>query len=186
MRFPHVSQLILDDKWSDQQSLQSLKSLVNLSKIVKLIRLEPVPAVAFQSLLSELPRLQSLTLTTLLLDDLHPTQFQSSQCLSSLNVVQLSDDHPYYVNVESFCAVFPRIKHLDFPVHRLESCQYVVDHLQRHLISVVFRFSIDNEEYDDDENSEFHHQLVHWARHVRRYHKYRVRDGDVYLWLSAV
>ena len=81
-------------------------------------------------------------------------------------MIQLDDNDPYYVNVQSFCSAFPRIEHLDFPVHRLEDCQYIIDHLKTNLISVVFRFTIDSEEYDDDEQGEFHQHLVLSLIHI--------------------
>ena len=189
--------MILDDRWDEvistsnvSESIQSLQNLVNLSKIIKLIRFEPIPSAIFQCLLSKLSQLQSLTLTTLLLDSLNPTTFRYLQSLSSLTVVRLSFNDPQYINVNAFCSMFPYVQHLDIPVDKLDNCQIVVDRLKMNLISIVFRFSRDEDEYDnddddDEEQSDFHRKLVRWARYVRRDHKYRVQDGDIYLWLST-
>ena len=177
-RFPHVSQLMLDGPWKNVELIESIASLVCLSNLVTLVRLERTPTVIFQALMSRLTNLQALRLTKYVLDALDAAKFQHLSCLDSLEIVQLDDADAYhpYVNVEPFCTMFPRVKHLDIPIDHLDSCQYVLDRLKSHLISVIFRFLVDDD--DEDENS-----LVQWAEDMPDNHQYRVHDGDIYLWL---
>jgi hypothetical protein len=198
-RFPNVSQLILDGQWKSPDTADSVASLVCLSKITKLIRLERMPTAIFQAFIARLSNLQGLTLTTVVLDGMNAAQFQYSRCLPSLNIVQLDDDHRNFVNVEPFCTMFPQIEHLDIPIDSLDSCQYVINRLEKSLFSVVFRFpgqgDTDAEDDDDDDEEEgegegddhgaSHNALLHWARRVQTNHQYRIDDGDVYLWLGS-
>ncbi|CAF1205007.1 unnamed protein product [Adineta steineri] len=199
-RFSHVSHLILDGQWRTVELANSIASLVCLSNIITLIRLERVPTFIFQSFIYDLTNLQSLTLTTFVLDSMNAAVFQYLQCLHSLNIVQLHDNYRHFVNVEPFCTMFPQIKHLDIPVDNLDSCQYVIDRLEEFLISVIFRFpnnddedEDDDDDNDDDDNDEDDEndnhktkstELIEWAQNIRQYHQYRINDGDMYLWLQ--
>jgi hypothetical protein len=113
--------------------------------------------------------------------------FQYLQCLHSLNIVQLDDDYRHFVNVEPFCTMFPRIKHLDIPIDNLDSCQYVIDRLEKYLISIIFRFpnnNDDDEDEDTDDEEDKNTELIQWAHNIRQNHQYRIHDGDIYLWLQ--
>jgi hypothetical protein len=85
-RFSHVSHLILDGQWRNPELADSIASLVCLSNIIKLIRLERVPTLIFRTFISRLINLQSLTLTTFVLDSMNAAVFQYLQCLYSLNI----------------------------------------------------------------------------------------------------
>ena len=186
--------MILDGPWRTSECADSIGSLVCLSNVMKLIRLERVPTVIFDGFLSRLSNLKSLTLTTFVLDSLNAAVFQYMQCLSSLNIVQFEENYRHFVNVEPFCTMFPRIEHLDIPIDNLDSCQYIIDRLLKNLISVVFRFPVtdddedDEEELDDDDESvEYrgkHRELIQWAQNLQENHRYRIHDGDIYLWLE--
>lgn len=92
--------------------------------------------------------------------------------------------------------MFPQIKHLDIPIDNLDSCQYIIERLGKFLISIIFRFpendddedDDDEEEYDDDEENVHitnkQNELIEWARNIQENHQYRIRDGDIYLWLQ--
>ncbi|UJR31987.1 hypothetical protein I4U23_019460 [Adineta vaga] len=192
-RFCHVTHLVLDGQWRNPELSASIGSLIKLSHITKFIRLERVPTTIFQTFIDNLTNLQTLTLTTFVLDSLNAAVFQYLQCLHSLYIVQLHNDYPHFVNVEPFCTMFPRIEHLDILVDNFDSCQYIIDRLGQFLISIIFRFpnrkhneeddddAEDSEEdsYDEDKNAE----LIEWAQNIRQYHQFRIRDRDVYLWL---
>jgi hypothetical protein len=81
--------------------------------------------------------------------------------------------------------MFPQIEHLDIPIDNLDSCQYVLDRLEQFLISVIFRFPAadEDDEDEDDEDSDKYHELIEWAQNIQQNHQYRIRDGDIYLWL---
>ena len=183
--------------------IDSIRTLIDLSKIEKFVRLERVPTVVFQTFLSHLSKLKSLTLTSFVLDSLNAAVFQYSQCLNTLHIVQFDDHYRYFVNVEPFCTMFPRIEHLDIPVDNLDSCQYVLDRLGDVLLSVIFRFpsshdededdepfddSNENEEDEDDDQHQRHrnkyYERIQWARTIQQHHQYRIRDGNMYLWLE--
>jgi hypothetical protein len=152
--------------------------------------------VIFQTFISRLSNLQSLTLTTFVLNSLNAAVFQYMQCLNSLNIVQFDDDYRHFVNVEPFCTMFPRIKHLDIPIDNLDSCQYIIDRLEKFLISVIFRFPAhedededededdDDDDNDNDNDNDKYNELIEWAQNVQENHQYRIRDGDIYLWLQ--
>jgi ABC-type Zn2+ transport system substrate-binding protein/surface adhesin len=85
--------------------------------------------------------------------------------------------------------MFPQIEHLDIPIDNLDSCQYVIDRLEKYLISIIFRFPNNNDDQDEDEDDEEddndkHNELIQWAQNIQENHQYRVRDGDIYLWLQ--
>jgi ABC-type Zn2+ transport system substrate-binding protein/surface adhesin len=85
--------------------------------------------------------------------------------------------------------MFPQIEHLDIPIDNLDSCQYVIDRLEKYLISIIFRFPNNNNDDDEDEDDEEddndkHNELIQWAQNIQENHQYRVRDGDIYLWLQ--
>ncbi len=65
-------------------------------------------------------------------------------------------------------------------------CQYVLDRLEKSLISIIFRFPIDedDDEDEDDEDNDKYHELIEWAQNIQQNHQYRIRDGDIYLWLQ--
>jgi hypothetical protein len=140
--------------------------------------------------------LQSLTLTTFVLDGMNAAAFQYLQCLHSLNIVQLHDSYRHFVNVEPFCTMFPRIEHLDIPIDNIDSCQYVIDRLEEFLISVIFRFpnnenpdededeENDDDDDDDDDDENKSNKLIEWAHNIQQNHQYRIRAGDMYLWLQ--
>jgi ABC-type Zn2+ transport system substrate-binding protein/surface adhesin len=103
--------------------------------------------------------------------------------------VQLDENYRQFANVEPFCTMFPQIEHLDIPIDHLDSCQYIIDRLGKYLISVVFRFpnndnEDDDEDDDDEEDDAKHNELIEWAENIQQNHQYRIRDGDVYLWLE--
>lgn len=189
----------MDGSWRNPLLIDSIRSLVDLANIRRFVRLERVPTVIFQRFLSYLSNLQSLTLTSFVLDGLNAAVFQYMQCLDTFHIVQFDDHYRYFVNVEPFCTMFPRIKHLDIPIDNLDSCQYVLDRLERILLSVIFRFPAndedeeDNEEaFDDDDDDEEHprhrhdkyYERIEWARTIQNHHQYRIRDGNMYLWLE--
>lgn len=114
--------------------------------------------------------------------------------------MQFDDHYRYFVNVEPFCTMFPRIEHLDIPIDNLDSCQYVLDRLGKVLLSVIFRFPsnhdededdepFDDDDNDDDDDEHEHHrnkyyERIQWARNIPNEHHYRIRDGNMYLWLE--
>lgn len=129
--------------------------------------------------------LESLILTPNVLDGMNAAFFQYLRCLNSINIVQSDDDYRHYVNVEPFCTMFPQIKHLDIPIDNLDSCQYVIDHLEKFLISVVFRFPRNDDDDEDDEyDNEKNDELIEWTQNLRENHQYRIRDGDIYIWFK--
>ncbi|CAF5050609.1 unnamed protein product, partial [Rotaria sp. Silwood1] len=153
-RFSNVSHLILDGQWRTQDTVDSIGSLVYLSNITKLIRLERVPTLIFRTFIYRLINLQSLTLTTLVLDSMNAALLQYLKCLHSLNILQTEDNYGHFVNVEPFCTMFPQIEHLDIPIDNLDSCQYLIDRLEKYLISIVFRFQNNEEDEDDDDDDD--------------------------------
>jgi len=114
------------------------------------------------------------------------------QCLHSLNIVQLDDNYRHFVNVEPFCTMFPQIEHLDIPIDNLDSCQYIIDRLEKFLISIIFRFpnnenddeDEDEDDEDEDDDNDKHNERIEWAENIQQNHQYRIRDGDIYLWLQ--
>ncbi|CAF2050701.1 unnamed protein product [Rotaria magnacalcarata] len=185
-RFSNVSQLILDGQWRNPDTIDSIGSLVCLSNINKLIRLERVPTTIFRTFIYSLINLESLTLTTYVLDSMNAAILQYFKCLHSLNIVQFDNDYRHFVNVEPFCTMFPQIRHLDIPIDNLDSCQYLIERLEKFLISVVFRFphNDDNDDDDDDDDDDENAELIEWAQSLQQNHQYRLRDGDIYLWFQ--
>ncbi|CAF1544947.1 unnamed protein product [Adineta ricciae] len=205
VRFPHVTQLVLDGQWRNTGLSSSIRSLVDLSRIQKFTRFERVPTTIFQTFVFDLSTVQSLTLTASVLDSLNAAVFQYSQCLRSLYIVQLYEIYPHFVNVEPFCTMFPQVQHLDIPVDSFDSCQYIIDRLGRFLINVIFRFphrerdeadDIEDDDDDDEDDEDGRNEddnnddedknaeLIEWAQNVRQNHQYRIRDRNMYLWLQ--
>ncbi len=98
--------------------------------------------------------------------------------------MQLDGNYRHYVNIEPFCTMFPQIEHLDIPIDNLDSCQYIIDRLEKSLISVIFRFPVDDDDDDNDDDDDKYHDLIEWAENIQEHHQYRIRDGDIYLWLQ--
>ena len=94
---------------------------------------------------------------------------------------------------ERYTGRLPHYFYIDviIPIDNLDSCQYIIDRLEKYLISIVFRFP--NNENDDDEDDDTydeeeddkHRQLIQWAKNIQQQnHQYRIHDGDIYLWLQ--
>ena len=109
--------------------------------------------------------------------------------------MQLDDNYRHFVNIEPFCTMFPQIKHLDIPIDNIDSCQYIIDRLEKFLISIVFRFpnndededdddDNDNDNDDDDDDNQKYNERIQWAQNIQQNHQYRIRNGDIHLWLQ--
>jgi hypothetical protein len=77
-------------------------------------------------------------------DSLNAAKFCYHRRLRSFFV----DESSNRVNVEPFCAMFPRIQYLYLPVDHVDSCRYIVDQLHDDLIKVIFCLP----STDDDED----------------------------------
>lgn len=125
---------------------------MNLNTIEELNREDSVPTTDFIQLMNMMSNLQSIKTNTNLLDALNAAKFSHTKCLQSFIIDRnhYGDQRP--VNVEPFCAMFPRIQHLILPVDSVDSCQYVLEQLSEHLRSVIFRIPVNDNIFDENEN----------------------------------
>lgn len=149
----------------------------------------------FISLVQIMPNLQSIKTSTNFLDALNAAKFSYKKCLRSLiiNTNNYAEQRP--VNIEPFCAMFPRIRYLNIPVDSVDSCQYLLEQLNRDLISITFRIianysfldETDNEtdnENESDEQTSTVNSFAEWIRELPEQYHYYKKQQQIHIWLQ--
>ena len=174
-RFPRVTQLRLYGEWSQSTDadLSRLPQSIDLSKVKDLEREGRLPTIELLALIDQMTYLQSIRTSTNLLNSLNAAKFCYPRRLRSFTVTNERQTH---VNVEPFCAMFPRIQYLSLPIDNVDSCQYILDELHEDLIKVSFLLPPD----DDDDNLPF----LEWAGGLpEEYRCYQTSD-QIFVWLK--
>ncbi|CAF1537359.1 unnamed protein product [Adineta steineri] len=159
-RFYNIKHLILHGKWSKSKTfLSDIQTLVDFNSIEELTRNESIPTSDFSILLNLLSNLQTIRTTTNLLDALNAAKICYTNCLREFIVDSNYHEDQRTVHIEPFCAMFPRVQHLNIPIDSVESCQYALDQLHQDLINVIFQIptldtSSDIDDTDDDDDDE--------------------------------
>jgi hypothetical protein len=180
--------LFLYGKWPRSKSvLSNIIKLVDLNTIEELIREDCTPTDDLISLLDRMPNLQSIKTTTTLLDALNAARLCHKRCLRSFTVDPSNYGDQRCVNIEPFCAMFPRIQHLTIPLDNVESCQYVLDQLNQDLISVIFRLPSNDSVFEDNENEEENSAedlFSQWIEELpEQYHCHR-KPQQIHVWIK--
>jgi len=173
-----------------------MKTIVDLNSVEELTRDECIPTIDFIALLNLIPNLQSIRTTTNFLDALNAAKFCHTKCLRSFIVDPNHYGIQRAVNIEPFCAMFPRIQHLNIPVDSIESCQYTLDQLNQDLISVMFQIpenesSIDaddsddeDDDDDDDEEIETIDLFSEWIKELPEQYRYHKKQRHIHISLK--
>jgi len=169
--------------------LTDIQTILDLNNVEKLIRDECVPTMDFIALLNLMPNLQSIKTTTILLDALNAAKFCHTKCLRSFVIDPNCYDDQRPVNIEPFCAMFPRIEKLIIPVDNVDSCRYVLDQLNQDLISVIFRIPsndsvlIESENENEDENST-DDMFSEWINELPKQYRCQKKQQQIHIWIK--
>lgn len=141
----------------------------------------------FIALLNLMPNLQSIKTTTILLDALNAAKFCHTKCLRSFIIDPNCYDDQRPVNIEPFCAMFPRIEKLIIPVDNVDSCRYVLDQLNQDLISVIFRIPTIDSIYSESENEEDNSSIdlfSEWIKELPKQYRCHKEQQQIHIWLK--
>ena len=177
-----------------------MRTIVDLNTVKELTRDECISTIDFIALLNLIPNIQSIRTTTNFLDALNAAKFCHTKCLRSFIVDPNHYGDQRAVNIEPFCAMFPRIQHLNIPVDSVESCQYALDQLNQDLVSVMFQIPEtgstsdsddseveDDETEDDDENNEENSTIdlfSEWVKELPEQYLYHKKQRLIHISLK--
>ena len=187
-----MTNLYLYGKWPKSNTFfTDIKSIVDLKNIEDLIRDEIMPTKDFTTLLNLLPNLHSIKTTTTLLDALNAAKFSYEKCLRSFTIDSNTYGEQRPINIEPFCAMFPRIQNLAIPVDSVESCRYAIEQLNTDLISVIFRIPSNDSPYSESENENENEEenssidvFSEWIKELPKQYRCHKRQQQIHIWMK--
>ena len=183
-------------KWPRSKTFfEDLQTYVNLNTIEEFIRDDSIPTKDFEALLDLMPNLQSIRTTTNLINPLNARRFTCKKLLRSFVIDSNSYIEQAPINIEPFCEMFPQIEHLIIPVNNVDDCDYVMQNLDKHLRSVLFRIPSDPVVYDstDDEDDENENDdpdnptndpFKEWMNDLPRKYRCQKKQQQLHIWLK--
>jgi hypothetical protein len=136
-----------------------------------------------------MPNLQSIKTTTDFLDALSAATFCYKKCLRSFTIDSNIYGDQRSVNIEPFCAMFPRIQNLIIPVDGFESCRYAIDQLNQDLITVIFRVpdgndSISTDSENEEEENSTDDAFLEWKKELPKEYYCDKKQQEIYIRLK--
>ena len=171
--------------------MNTITKFVNLNTVEEFSRDDSLPTTELIQLFAQMPNLQSIKTTTHFLDSLNAAKFSYEKCLRSLIVEPLNYERPKRVNIEPFCAMFPRIQYLTMPIDHVDSCEYVVQQLKSDLIKVIFRLSSNDDDDDDDDDEPYegreaisNDSFLPWLEKLPKQYLFHRKYHQIHIWFK--